>query len=259
VSATVLQPAKCAIQYGSSHFDVKVSYRKRDRLTIHVHPDQTVTAVAPAGQPWDRVHARLKARASWIARQLRYFEQFKPSPVPRRYVSGETVLYLGRQYRLRVRRSGTPSVRLRGQHLLVELPDAATEKVKALVQEWYRGRAGEVLRVRLSKCLEHTASLGLHAPEVRLRRMRTRWGSCTAAGTVILHPDLVMVPSHCVDYVIVHELCHRKVLRHDCRFYRLLERYLPDWKRRKKRLDQFVLAYTSRPPLPSPGIRDAFG
>jgi predicted metal-dependent hydrolase len=244
MTITTLRPARHSIKYGNSQFDVTITYRDLDRLTIHVHPDQTITAVAPTAHPWDRVRARLEARAGWIARQLRHFEQFKPSPVPRRYVSGETVLYLGRQYRLRVREGDKPVVRLIGQYLLVELSDATPDKVKELVQGWYRSRANEVLRARLAKCREQTASLGLNPPELRLRRMRTRWGSCTTAGVVSLNPDLVMVPSQCVDYVIIHELCHRKVLRHDPRFYRLLERYLPDWKARKARLDQFVLAAT---------------
>lgn len=241
MSTPTARPSKFSVSYGQSRFDVKISYRDLDRLTVNVHPDQTVTAVAPSGQPWDRIQARLEARAGWIAKQVRHFEQFKPSPVPRRYVSGESVLYLGKQYRLRVRKADKDTVRLIGPYLLVQTRDTEAAKVKSLVQAWYRGRANEVLRVRLNRCLERTSSLGLAEPQLCLRRMRTRWGSCTASGTVALHPDLVMVPSQCIDYVIVHELCHRKVLRHDQRFYRLLDRYQPDWKARKARLDQFVL------------------
>jgi hypothetical protein len=241
MKATIPRPATCSVKYGNAEFGVAVTYRDLDRLTINVHPDQSITAVAPTAEPWDRIQARLEARAGWIAKQVRYFEQFKPSPVPRRYVSGETILYLGRQYRLRVRRADKDSVRLLGPYLVAEARDPGPLKVQALVQDWYRRRASDVLRLRLAKCLEHTASLGLSAPDLRLRRMKTRWGSCTASGSVVLHPDLVLVPSQCVDYVIIHELCHRKVLRHDHRFYRLLDRYLPDWKARKVRLDQFVI------------------
>ena len=239
--STEHRPRLLSLTYGAARFDVQLSYRDGDRLTIHVHPDQRVTVTAPAEQPWERIRARLKVRAAWIAKQTRYFERFRPPPAPRRYVSGETLLYLGRQYRLRVRKADKPQVRLVGQFLRVDLPNPSANVTKLYVQRWDRARAHEALQHRLGKCMVVTSSLGLQPPELRLRRMKTRWGSCTTAGVVVLHPDLVMVPGQCIDYVIVHELCHRKVLRHDSRFFRLLTRYLPDWKSRKSRLDSFVI------------------
>lgn len=230
------------VTHGKAHFDVDLSFRDGDRLTIHVHPDQRVTAFAPFDQPLDRVFGRIQARAGWIAAKVRHFEQFKPLPVPRRFVSGETLLYLGRQYRLRVRTAKQELVRLNGQFLWVEAVNpSSTARVKKLVQSWLRQRAEIVLTDRVLRNIERTKSLRLPPPQTRLRRMGTRWGSCTAAGTILLHPDLIMVPSQCIDYVITHELCHRKVLGHDRRFYALLDRYLPDWRRRKARLEQFVI------------------
>lgn len=241
MNAGTNRPPRCLITYGDSSFDVAVVYRHVGQLTIHVDPDQSVSAVAPADQPWERIHARLKARASWVQRQIRYFEQFKPSPTPRRYVSGETILYLGRQYRLRVTKSTKASARLIGQYLEVGLPVKSRDQVRALVQAWYRKRAQKVLEERLVKGYEKTGTLGLSAPILRLRQMRTRWGSCTASGTILLNPDLVMLPPQCIEYVLIHELCHRKVLRHNRKFYALLARYLPDWEARKARLDSFVI------------------
>lgn len=236
------RPRTCEVRYGTSTFLVGLHFRPGERLAIHVHPDQRVTADLPEGQPVERALTRLQARAGWIARQLRHFEHFKPLPVPRRYVSGETILYLGRQYRLRVRIGNPARVRMSGPFLCVETPvPGDRSRVKALVDRWYRVRAPSILTDRFQACVAATKSMQLPPPTLRLRHMRTRWGSCTKTGAIVLNPDLVMVPSQCIDYVIVHELCHRKVLRHDRRFYALLARYLPDWQRRKKRLDQFVI------------------
>lgn len=232
----------CRITHGKTEFDVALQFRPGNRLTIHVYPDQHVAAIVPTEQPLERVLDRLQARAAWIADKVRHFEKFKPLPVPRRYVSGESLCYLGRQYRLRVRRAEAERVRMSGQFLLVEtLAPSDPARTKRLVQEWFRRRAAAVLAARVLLNVERTKSLQLPPPLVRLRRMSTRWGSCTAMGTIILHPDLVMVPSQCIDYVITHELCHRKVLGHDRRFYALVDRYLPDWRRRKERLGQFVI------------------
>jgi hypothetical protein len=232
----------CQVTHGKTQYEVELCFRDGDRLTIHVYPDQRVTAFAPSDQPLDRVLGRIQARAGWIAAKVRHFEQFKPLPVPRRFVSGETLLYLGRQYRLRVRAAERDYARMNGQFLCVDVVDSSdTARTKKLVQAWFRHRAEIVLTERVLRNTERTKSLRLPAPKMRLRRMATRWGSCTAAGTILLHPDLIMVPSQCIDYVITHELCHRKVLGHDRRFYALLDRYLPDWRRRKARLEQFVI------------------
>ncbi len=69
--------------------------------------------------------------------------------------------------------------------------------------------------------------------------MHKRWGSCTPDGKVMLNLDLVKAPVDCIEYVIVHELCHKEVPHHGPEFYRLLSRFLPDWEERKERLEEF--------------------
>ena len=116
------------------------------------------------------------------------------------------------------------------------------ERVRGLLEDWYRTHAKRVFAHRLEGCLESTRSLGLETvPNLVIRKMAKRWGSCTRAGNILLNLDLVKVPVHCIDYVIVHELCHLKVHNHGREFYRLLARCLPDWEARKKRLESVVL------------------
>lgn len=104
------------LDYKGNEVPVELKFRERKRLSISVHPDGSVTAIAPMGRALEDVVDHIERRRPWIARQRRYFEQFHPEPSPKRYVSGESHLYLGRQYRLRLRRGDEASVKLIGRY-----------------------------------------------------------------------------------------------------------------------------------------------
>lgn len=230
------------VEYAGEHISVSLDFRERKRLSISVHPDRSVTAVAPAGRSLDDVLAHLRRRRCWIARQRRHFEQYQPLPEEKRYVSGETHWYLGRQYRLRVHRSDETVVKLRGKFFRVFVPAPKAPRVVAdALDAWYRSHAETIFRDRLDRCLQTAVSLRLTAVQLRIRPMKRRWGSCSKAGTITLNTDLVKTPLHCIDYVIMHELCHLRVHDHGPAFFRQLARWMPDWQRRKERLEAVVL------------------
>lgn len=227
--------------------DLKIPFRVEfgdlKELTIHVHPDMRLEVLAPSGRSIDRVLKRVDARSTWIAKQWRYFQQYQPECPERRYVSGETHLYLGRQYRLKVTKSDKSSVKLKGRFLHVHHSDKdRPDQIKSLVTDWYREHAVHLFDRRLQFCLANCKSLRISKiPQIQVRKMTHRWGSCTKPGNISLNLELVKTPVHCIDYVIVHELCHLRIHNHSPGFYRLLTRYMPDWERRKLRLDSFRL------------------
>jgi hypothetical protein len=158
-------------------------------------------------------------------------------------LSGETHRYLGRQYRLKVQ-VGTPTgVKLIGRFLQVRTKsEASGEVVRELLEGWYRHHAERVFAQRLLHCLEAVRVLRLtQTPTLSVHKMVKRWGSCTIAGAIRLNVELVKAPVPCIDYVIVHELCHLKAHNHGPVFYRLLTRCLPDWEARKERLEGVTL------------------
>jgi hypothetical protein len=111
--------------------------------------------------------------------------------------------------------------------------------VAQLLDAWYREHAQTVFAARIKICLDSARSLNIPSIGFVLRKMTRRWGSCTKAGTILLNPELVRVSVFCIDYVIMHELCHIRAHNHGPEFYRLLGRSMPDWERRKKKLDSF--------------------
>jgi len=200
-----------------------------------------VTVDAPIGKSMNAVVERVKRRAAWIVKQRRYFDRFQPLPPEKRYVTGETFLYLGRQYRLKVVERKSESVKMRGRFIWVRTPDRnARGRIKKLVQGWYTDHALALFAARLEACHAMVKRHDIPYPELRLRCMKRRWGSCAKSGDILLNTHLIQAPRHCVDYVITHELCHLKYPHHGNGFCRLLSHVMPDWERRKGRLEQVL-------------------
>ena len=228
------------IQYGNTPIEYTLTYGPRTTLAIDVHPDLRVSVQAPEDADLADIEAKVKKRAPWILRQLRQFETYLPKLPPRRYVSGETHRYLGRQYRLKVMTNGNAeSVKLtRGFFYVAVYDKTDTERVKGLLTEWYRVQARRVFQERLDVCLAKLKFLNLDYPEWTIRQMETRWGSCTPEGKILLNLKLIQVPKVYIDYVVMHELCHLKEPNHGPRFYELLNRVMPDWRKKREQLNR---------------------
>jgi len=232
------------LEFGDRRIAYRLHRTSRKRLRIAVFPSLEVRVSIPAAVPEDELVRLLSRKAPWIARQLDRMAVFHPLPTPTRYISGETFMYLGRQYRLKVEPAtgDHPTARLIGRFLAVTVPKKAPQTaVRRAVQHWYADRAAEVFPARINHCHAIAARHGVPMPAFVLRQMRTRWGSCTATRRVTLNANLLKVPVHCLDYVIMHELCHLVHHNHSPAFYRLLATCMPDWRKRKGIIDQISL------------------
>jgi predicted metal-dependent hydrolase len=170
-----------------------------------------------------------------------HFEQFRPRAPERRYVGGETHLYLGRQYRLKLRKSELEEVKLKGGILHVASPQhSEPREVKKLVQNWYHEKGRARIADRFTIISSRFVKMGCQPPAPIFRSMPRRWGSWSRSGRISLNPDLIRAPSACIDYVITHELTHLIHPHHGRSFYELLETFMPDWRSRKQRLERLL-------------------
>lgn len=229
------------LTWGADTINYQVQYlASRRTLAIEVHPDSRVLVRAPIDCPAALIAERVQKRAGWISRQLTQFERYRPRRPARQYVSGESHLYLGRQYRLKLLQNDTASVKLSRGQLLVALPNEADrDHAKVLLRRWYRERAQVVFSDVLDTSLLHFKDVA--RPRLIVRAMRSRWGSLSQAGTMTLNANLVCAPRPCIEYVVTHELCHTKFRDHDARFRKLLAQVMPDWELRKQRLEAALL------------------
>ncbi len=227
-----------SVPYGKLNIAFNVVYSSRRTMEISVHPDGRVTVKAPMGSPPEAIERLLQRRGGWIKRQMDFFSQFEPRTPARSYVGGETHRYLGRHYRLKLQAGEMNAVKLaRGFFQITCKGAVEPEKVKKLLNGWYLRRARARFLESLDRCFTGFESMGLQCPALKIRRMRTRWGSLSHRGTLTLNIALIQTPSECLDYVITHELCHLLHRNHGPKFYRLLEELMPDWAKRKQKLE----------------------
>lgn len=233
-----------SVRYGEETIRYQVRHRalrKSSRISIHVEPDGHVLVDAPEGAVAGDIKAAVHARVRWIHGHLAAIRKRQSGILPREYVSGESVLYLGRRYRLRVivEAGVTSAVHLRGAFVEVRVPQRHKERVRTALLNWYRVRARLVFIERLKEVASSLRWIRA-LPPVRIQTMKTQWGNCSGAGTLTLNPCLVRASRECIDYVLLHEMCHLKEHNHSPRFFRLLDSHMPKWRGIKVRLDNLA-------------------
>lgn len=217
-------------------YDLRRSDRKT--LEISVYPDGRVAVTAPHDTEIGKIESKVRKRFLWIERNIREFEQLPQPLAPRQWISGETHRYLGRQYRLKVETGEKSSVKLKGSYFHVLVPNKADpDSIRAAMELWRRDRAHPIFEQRLNLCLRISKPfLGIDRVDTIVRKMKNRWGSCTPTGRIVLNLDLIQVPIQCIDYIIMHELCHLAVMNHSSEFWQLLSQCMPDWEKRRQTL-----------------------
>jgi len=226
------------IQFGSKQIDFHLEYSDRKSLGITVKPDLSVLVKAPVDTSLEKVKEKLRKKAPWIIRQQSFFLYFHPKTPARKYISGETHLYLGRQYRLKFIQNNFESVKLKGKYIEATVNDKSS--AEHLVGEWYLQNAKSKLRIIAQPLIDSFKKYNIEPSSIVLRAMPTRWGSCTPKGKIILNPELIKAPKGCIEYVIIHELCHLVHHDHTQKFIDLQTKEMQDWEKWKMKLEKLL-------------------
>lgn len=227
-----------SVQFGSSTIVFQLEYTDRKTLGITVTPAMEIMVKAPKDVSIEKVKDKIKKKAPWIIRQQSFFLSFQPKTPKRNYVSGETHLYLGRQYRLQIHLNTEESVKLKGKFILVSTRDKS--RTEALVKGWYLKHAKTKFQSIAEPLIERFKKYEVEPSAIILREMPTRWGSCTPKGKIILNPELIKAPKGCIEYVITHELCHLIHHDHTQKFIDLQAKEMKDWEKWKLKLEKLL-------------------
>lgn len=231
------------VEYGNSKIEFKIKRSPRKTLGISVLPDGAVEVTAPQEAPLDKIKELIIKRGSWLLEQKRMTAQ-NPVPQPSKsFVSGESYYYLGKHYRLKVFEANYDAVDIVGDRLILNctFPEDLELKRSTLLK-WYFKKASDLLIERFKL---HAQKLDQGYVEVIVKKLSKRWGEFhPSKNLVVLNAELIVAPIECIDYVIIHELCHALVPDHSTEFYNLLSRRLPQWQNLKAELERHSLGLT---------------
>lgn len=230
---------KDSIQYGATLIEYDIEFVDRKTLGIKVLPDGTVSLKAPIDATLDDIRNKVHHRAAWILRQKRYFESFGTPTTERQYISGESHLYLGRQYMLKIKQGRSNVVHY--QNNILEVVCQNKKEAGRVLQLWYLERAQIKFPEYAKPIIDQFAVYGVRPNHISIRNMEKRWGYCTKDGNIYLNPRLICAPRCCIEYVITHEMCHLIHRNHTKEFYALLSKEMPHWEKWKNKLERMMI------------------
>jgi predicted metal-dependent hydrolase len=228
--------------------DLEIETVKKDIKNIHVGvypPDGRVRVAAPLKTTDEAIKLLVISKMPWIKKQQLKFNR-QERQTKRQYVSGESHYFLGNRYRLNVIQTDVkPRIEIKRKTRIdmYVKPQASVEEKERLMDRFYRSELKKQVPALVRKWEEIT---GLHVKEVKIKKMKTKWGTCNPnCQRVWLNLELAKKPHRCLEYVLVHEMTHLKEKHHDEQFELLLKSYMPQWEQSKQELNNGALGFSN--------------
>jgi len=226
------------------HKNVRISYkiiRKNVKnINLRVTPDLKVVVSSNKRVKEESIVEFVESKSKWIYEKLKKFENVKSYDNNKKYISGETVRYLGKQHMLKVVEDKSNTVKYFQDKICIYVEDKNNFKLKEKIYEtWLNDRAEEVFKEILDDMYKKVEPYNVEYPRLTIRKMKTRWGSCNSKKSKInMNRHLIAAKKTEVEYVMLHELVHLIHPNHSKDFYNLLGILMPDYLKRKEYLDK---------------------
>lgn len=225
---------KLGFQYGTKYIEFLVEYRKRKTLAIEVEPTGEIIVIAPVDLTEEEVLKIVRSKATWIVQKLYEAKQVNVNKINREAVSGESYMYLGRNYTLQLildEALKDIEVKLFRGKFVVNTYTKDEDKIKEALEIWYRAKTLEKVNERIAYYQRY---FNKKPNSIKVKEQKKRWGSCTANNELLFNWRCSMAKSTALDYIIAHEMCHMYHKDHSQDFWNLLGSVLPDYEVRKE-------------------------
>ena len=202
-------------------FKVTVTRKKIKNIIIKINSNGEVLVSAPKRVPQKYIEQLIMQKEKWIIEKINSISQYYSNRRPISYVNGDEIFYLGKQDEEKI-------------YIYCKKSESADEKKKVL-EKWFREKISSILE---KLTVETGEKVGYLPKEIKVRSMKSRWGSCNTTRKIITYNlHLIEKPLSAIEYVVLHELSHLPYPHHQKEFWNFVEKYMPDWKLRKKILN----------------------
>lgn len=225
-----------------NNIPVEVEWKQIKNIHLTVYPpDARVHISAPVNMQPDSIRLYIISKLEWIHKRMEMIRN-QARQSEREYVSGENHYFKGIRYRLNVvYHQAPPVVKISGTQFinLYVRENATTEKRAEVMREWYRAELKETLKPLVEKWED---ILQVQARHWKVKQMKTLWGSCNhKTQRIIFNLELIKKPTHCIEYIVAHEMTHLQERLHNARFTAILDAHIPNWRSLKNELNEFVV------------------
>ena len=217
-------------------FKVTVTRKKIKNIIIKINSNGEVLVSAPKRVPQKYIEQLIMQKEKWIIEKINSISQYYSNRRPISYVNGDEIFYLGKKYILEIIPADKNFIEQHEEKIYIycKKSESADEKKKVL-EKWFREKISSILE---KLTVETGEKVGYLPKEIKVRSMKSRWGSCNTTRKIITYNlHLIEKPLSAIEYVVLHELSHLPYPHHQKEFWNFVEKYMPDWKLRKKILN----------------------
>lgn len=229
------------IRLKDQKYEFKIIRSSRKTIGIIINADQELIVRSPEKISLRKIKSLLKEKEDWILKKLKKMAEIKAPPAARDFISGEPLLYLGREYKLKIIAElnlKEMEVELDQQNFIIKYPaelENNKEQRKTVVREilisWYRSQAEEEIYKLINV---HKKNLNVEPNNVVIKKQRKRWGSCSTKRNLNFNWKIIMAPAAVIEYLVVHELVHLIHPNHSKDFWQAVEKLIPDYQEKKE-------------------------
>lgn len=225
---------KLGFEYGTRYINFNLIYRKRKSMSIEVDPSGEINVISPLGVDCNTVIEMVKSKGNWIIAKLYEASYINDKKIDREAVSGESFMYLGRNYSLELildESVSDISVKLFRGKFLVKTNTLDEECIKKSLELWYREKT--LLKV-IERVKYYQNYFKDNVSDIKVKEQKKRWASCTSRNMLLFNWRCVMAPSNVFDYIVVHEMCHMEYKDHSKEFWDKVRYIMPDYDSRRQ-------------------------
>lgn len=223
---------------------IEVSRKKVKNINLKINKDKSITIFANSKISINKLEKLVNSKKDWIYKNLNKINIHHIKSEPQEYINGEKINIRGMQYKLLVLENNKNKVEIEENIIYLYTKDINSYfDKKKIIDKFIKSKAIELFRESLDSMLNLIKPYEVNKPDMKIRKMKSRWGSCNRTkNKITINYELVKAPKDCLDYVVLHELIHFLVSGHNKAFYNYMTILMPDWKTRKKILhEQYIL------------------